>query len=138
MVPERKVVVLRLARMRIVHRTLSRANSSHDVNFMQLGSVIIALNTPGESATGQIREFQKLFLAPGFLAYISVLITISLVIMFYFGPKYGTQSMLWFIAVCSLIGGISVSVTTGLGASIVTTAQGDNQVRSSLILLRRY
>ena len=30
--------------------------------------------------------------------------------------------------VCSMIGGISVSVTTGLGAAIVTTAYGDNQV----------
>jgi hypothetical protein len=28
-----------------------------------------------------------------------------------------------------MIGGISVSVTTGLGAAIVTTAFGDNQVR---------
>lgn len=37
--------------------------------------------------------------------------------------------MFWYISVCSMIGGISVSVTTGLGAAIVTTAQGDNQVR---------
>lgn len=37
--------------------------------------------------------------------------------------------MLWYIGVCSMIGGISVSVTTGLGAAIVTTAMGDNQVR---------
>lgn len=36
--------------------------------------------------------------------------------------------MLWYIFVCSMIGGLSVSVTTGLGAAIVTTAQGDNQV----------
>lgn len=36
--------------------------------------------------------------------------------------------MLWYIFVCSMIGGISVSVTTGLGAAIVTTAEGDNQV----------
>ena len=28
-----------------------------------------------------------------------------------------------------MIGGISVSVTTGLGSAIVTTAFGDNQVR---------
>ena len=36
--------------------------------------------------------------------------------------------MLWYIFVCSMIGGISVSVTSGLGAAIVTTAQGSNQV----------
>lgn len=36
--------------------------------------------------------------------------------------------MIWYISVCSMIGGISVSVTTGLGSAIVTTALGDNQV----------
>ncbi|KAF4621214.1 hypothetical protein D9613_000094 [Agrocybe pediades] len=94
-----------------------------------LGSVIIALNGPKEGTIGQIKEFQKLFLAPGFLAFISVLIVSSLVIVFYFAPKYGKRSMLWYIFVCSMIGGISVSVTTGLGAAIVTTAKGDNQFK---------
>ena len=37
--------------------------------------------------------------------------------------------MIWYILVCSLIGGLSVSVTTGLGAAIVTSVMGDNQVR---------
>ncbi|KAI5121570.1 hypothetical protein M0805_000750 [Coniferiporia weirii] len=92
-----------------------------------LGSVIIALNGPQESSVGQIREFEKLFIAPGFLAYAGVLIVAALVIIFYFAPKYGKKSMLWYIMVCSMIGGISVSVTTGLGAAIVTTAYGDNQ-----------
>ncbi|TFK44104.1 magnesium transporter NIPA-domain-containing protein [Crucibulum laeve] len=94
-----------------------------------LGSTIIALNGPKEASVGQIREFQKLFLAPGFLVYASVLIIASLVIIFFFAPKYGKNSMLWYISVCSMIGGISVSVTTGLGAAIVTTAMGDNQFK---------
>ncbi|KAG5637050.1 hypothetical protein H0H81_006001 [Sphagnurus paluster] len=92
-------------------------------------SVIIALNGPAESSVGQIRQFQKLFLAPGFLAYASVLITTSIVIVVFFAPKYGTKSMMWYISVCSMIGGISVSVTTGLGAAIVQTALGDNQFK---------
>ena len=37
--------------------------------------------------------------------------------------------MIWYISVCSMIGGLSVSVTTGLGAAIVTSIMGDNQVR---------
>jgi hypothetical protein len=97
--------------------------------YCQLGSVIIALNGPHEQAVGQIREFQKLFLAPGFLAWGSVLIVASLVIIFYFAPRYGKKSMLWYISVCSMIGGLSVSVTTGLGAAIVTSAMGDNQFK---------
>ncbi|KAF4567283.1 hypothetical protein EYR40_006280 [Pleurotus pulmonarius] len=92
-----------------------------------LGSVVIALNGPREATVGQIREFMKLFIAPGFLAYISVIFAASLVLIFYFAPKYGRKSMLWYIMICSMIGGISVSVTTGLGAAIVQTALGDNQ-----------
>jgi len=94
-----------------------------------IGSTIIALNGPQEASVGQITEFQKLFLAPGFLVYASVLIIASLVIIFYFAPRYGKKSMLWYISVCSMIGGISVSVTTGLGAAIVTSVMGDNQFK---------
>ncbi|VDC07560.1 unnamed protein product [Peniophora sp. CBMAI 1063] len=92
-----------------------------------LGSVIIALNGPSETTPGKIDEFRSLFIAPGFLAWIGVLITASLIIAIYFGPRYGDKSMFWYILVCSMIGGISVSVTTGLGAAIVETAYGDNQ-----------
>ncbi|THH06049.1 hypothetical protein EW145_g4355 [Phellinidium pouzarii] len=94
-----------------------------------LGSVVIALNGPQESSVGQIKEFEKLFISPGFLSYAGVLIVAALIIIFYFAPRYGKKSMLWYIMVCSMIGGISVSVTTGLGSAIVTTASGDNQFK---------
>lgn len=94
-----------------------------------LGSVIIALNGPSEASVGQILDFQKLFLSIGFLIYAGVLITAALVIIFYAAPRWGKKSMLWYIFVCSMIGGISVSVTTGLGAAIVTTVAGDNQFK---------
>ena len=38
--------------------------------------------------------------------------------------------MIWYILICSMIGGLSVSVTTGLGSAIVTSVKGDNQVCS--------
>ena len=38
--------------------------------------------------------------------------------------------MIWYILICSMIGGLSVSVTTGLGSAIVTSVKGDNQVRA--------
>jgi len=41
--------------------------------------------------------------------------------------------MLWYITVCSTIGGISVSVTTGLGAAIVMTVMGVNQASVLII-----
>ncbi|KDN37342.1 hypothetical protein RSAG8_10230, partial [Rhizoctonia solani AG-8 WAC10335] len=92
-----------------------------------VGSVIIALNGPKEQTIGQIREFQKLFLSVGFLVYGGVVIAASIIIIFFVAPKWGKTNMIWYILVCSLIGGLSVSCTQGLGASIVTSVRGDNQ-----------
>ncbi|KAF8494629.1 magnesium transporter NIPA-domain-containing protein [Russula emetica] len=92
-----------------------------------IGSSIIALNGPQESSIGEIRVFQQLFLSPLFVVYTSLLILGSLVIIFYFGPKYGSKNMIWYLLICSMIGGLSVSVTTGLGSAIVTTFMGNNQ-----------
>jgi len=49
---------------------------------------------------------------------------ISLVIVFYVAPRWGKKTMLPYISVCSLVGGISVSCTQGLGSAIVTSIQG--------------
>ncbi|KAG9002983.1 hypothetical protein FRB90_011274 [Tulasnella sp. 427] len=94
-----------------------------------VGSIIIALNGPQEQAVETISEFQKLFFAPGFLVFGSVLIIASLVIIFFFAPKYGKKSMIWYIAVCSMIGGLSVSCIQGIGAAIVTSVKGNNQFK---------
>jgi magnesium transporter len=51
-------------------------------------STQINFTGPQEASVGQIEQFKKLFLFPGFLVYISVLISASLAIIFYFGPKY--------------------------------------------------
>ncbi|CDW99542.1 hypothetical protein [Sporisorium scitamineum] len=94
-----------------------------------VGSVIIALNAPTLHVGGKITEFQKLFLAPGFLTWAGVCIVASLVLIFVFAPKYGKQNMMIYITVCSLIGGLSVSVTSGLGSAILLSIRGQNQFK---------
>ncbi|KAF8473782.1 magnesium transporter NIPA-domain-containing protein [Gautieria morchelliformis] len=101
-----------------------------------VGSIIIALNGPQEATVGHIKDFQKLFLAPGFLVFGGGLIVISIVIVVYFIPRYGKTNMLWCIMVCSMIGGLSVSTTTGLGAAIVTSIYlHDNQFKNVFIYI---
>ncbi|KAJ7153297.1 magnesium transporter NIPA-domain-containing protein [Mycena filopes] len=100
-----------------------------------LGATVIALNAPKEATVGQILDFQKLFLSVIFLAYVGVLLVASLLIIFVVAPRFGKTNMLWYILVCSMIGGISVSVTTGLGAAIVTTVGGDNQFKHWFIFV---
>ncbi|QRV94476.1 Magnesium transporter NIPA [Ceratobasidium sp. AG-Ba] len=92
-----------------------------------VGSVIIALNGPKEQSVGTIREFERLFISVGFLIFGGLLIAAAIVIIFFVAPKYGKKNMIWYILVCSLIGGLSVSCTQGLGTAIVTSIRGQNQ-----------
>jgi hypothetical protein len=68
----------------MVFMSIPVPHSSSSDNFLQ---------GPQEQSVGQITQFQKMFLAPGFLAYGSVLIAASLTIIFYFGPKYVCSSV---------------------------------------------
>lgn len=92
-----------------------------------IGATIIALNGPSEQTTSTIPEFQALFLAPGFLAYASVVLLTSLGLIIFVAPKHGKTNMLVYISICSLMGGLSVACTQGLGSSILTSIRGDNQ-----------
>lgn len=99
-----------------------------------IGSSILALNGPEEQSVNTIVGFRKLFVTPWFLSYAGVVIAIAVVLAVWVAPKYGKKSMLPYIGICSLIGGISVSCTQGLGACILTSIRGHNQV-SHLSLL---
>ena len=130
-------------------RSLSLSMVSYPLLFLKIVRIAFSHEGPQEPTIGKITVFQKLFISPGFLSWTGVLFVAALAIVFYFAPRsvlncsvfitieefcivrYGKKSMLWYIFVCSMIGGISVSVTTGLGAAIVETARGDNQVRHS-------
>jgi hypothetical protein len=89
-----------------------------------LGATILALNAPEQQSVTTIEGFKHLFIAPGFLVWMSLCIVVSLGIKFFVVPKWGRTSMLPFVGICSLIGGISVSCTQGVGASIVTSIGG--------------
>lgn len=95
-----------------------------------MGSIILALNAPSEGSVRTIEEFKHLFISPGFLVWTGICIVIALVIVFYVAPRWGKTNMIPYISVCSLIGGISVSCTQGLGSSIVTSIQGESQVKN--------
>lgn len=92
-----------------------------------VGSVIIAINAPEQKTSGNIHQYQDLFIAPGFLTWLGICVVSALVIIFFVAPRYGKKNMLVYITVCSVIGGLSVSVTSGLGAAIILSIRGQNQ-----------
>lgn len=98
-----------------------------------LGASILALNGPQEQSVTTIVAFKHLFLKPWFLAYGGVVIAAALVLAFFVAPRWGHKSMLPYLGVCSLIGGLSVSCTQGLGACILTSIRGENQFKNWFI-----
>lgn len=92
-----------------------------------IGSVVIVINAPEQSAVATIQDMKRLVVAPGFLSYAGVVIVACLFIALWAGPRYGKRSMLVYLSICSLIGGLSVVCTQGLGAAIVTQISGTPQ-----------
>lgn len=89
-----------------------------------IGSVVIVMNAPAESSAATIQEMQHFVIAPGFLSYAGVIIVSCIFIALWAGPRYGKKSMLVYLSICSLIGGLSVVATQGLGAAIVSQISG--------------
>ncbi|EXJ63241.1 hypothetical protein A1O7_03688 [Cladophialophora yegresii CBS 114405] len=92
-----------------------------------IGSIVIVLNAPEQSAVADIQEMQHFVIAPGFLSYAGVVIVACTFIALWAGPRYGKKSMLVYLTICSLIGGLSVVATQGLGSAIVAQASGKSQ-----------
>jgi len=92
-----------------------------------IGSVVIVMNAPSESSAATIQEMQHFVIAPGFLSYAGVVIIGCVFIALWAGPRYGKKTMLVYLSICSLIGGLSVVATQGLGAAIIAQIGGTKQ-----------
>ena len=100
-----------------------------------IGSVIIVLNAPHSSTVADIQQMKHYVIAPGFLTYTGVVIIGCLFVIFWVGPRYGKKNMLVYLTVCSLIGGLSVVATQGLGSAIVAQAGGKPQFNQWFLYL---
>ncbi|KFZ17721.1 hypothetical protein V502_04433, partial [Pseudogymnoascus sp. VKM F-4520 (FW-2644)] len=92
-----------------------------------LGSVVIALNIPASSSVTNIQEMQHFVIQPGILAYGGVVIVGCIFIALWVGPRYGNKTVLVYLSICSLIGGLSVVATQGLGSAILAQIGGQKQ-----------
>ncbi|KXH63650.1 hypothetical protein CSAL01_10921 [Colletotrichum salicis] len=92
-----------------------------------VGSVVIVMNAPENSAVANIQQMQSYVIQPGFLSYAGVILVGSAITAWYAGPRWGNKNMLVYISICSWVGGLSVVATQGLGAAIVAQAGGEAQ-----------
>ena len=68
----------------------------------------------------------------GFIAYGFIATVLALVLIFYYGPRYGKVNILVYIAICSLIGSISVMGCKGVGIVLKQTFDHNNEFDNPL------
>ena len=92
-----------------------------------IGSIVIAMNAPQQSAISNIEQMKQYVVTPGFLTFTGVIVVGSTFIALWVAPRYGKKSMFVYISICSLIGGLSVVCTQGLGVAVIAQARGEAQ-----------
>lgn len=92
-----------------------------------IGSVVIVMNAPSQSSVSDIHAMKHFVIAPGFLTYACIIIAGCTFVALWVGPRYGKKSMLVYLSICSLIGGLSVVATQGLGSAVKAQAGGKAQ-----------
>lgn len=92
-----------------------------------IGSIVIAMNAPEQSSVSNIQEMQHFVITPSFLTYAGVIIVGSLITALWVGPRYGKKSMFVYLSICSMVGGLSVVATQGLGSAIIAQINGESQ-----------
>ncbi|KAI8339556.1 magnesium transporter NIPA-domain-containing protein [Chlamydoabsidia padenii] len=101
-----------------------------------IGAVMIVLHAPTSVASdATVEGFKKLVGTVGFLVYAGIVLIISLVLIFYCGPRWGKKNMLVYISICSVIGSISVVFTQGFGSAIVYSIGVSNQFTNWFIYI---
>ena len=68
----------------------------------------------------------------GFLLYSAITIGLSVYLIFWVAPQHGQTNILVYVAICSLIGSLSVMACKGLSIAIKLTFMGDTQLFNPL------
>ncbi|XP_078534349.1 LOW QUALITY PROTEIN: magnesium transporter NIPA3 [Lissotriton helveticus] len=83
-----------------------------------LGSTVMVIHAPEEEQVTSLHAMEMKLRDPVFIGFATVIITVSLVLIFAVAPKKGQANILVYIAICSVIGAFSVSSVKGLGIAI--------------------
>jgi len=71
-----------------------------------VGSIVIVINAPEQSSVNSIQDMKRFIISPGFLSYAGIVILGCIGVVVWIAPKYGSKSMMVYISICSLIGGL--------------------------------
>ncbi|OAY23702.1 probable magnesium transporter NIPA4 [Manihot esculenta] len=93
-----------------------------------VGSTTIVLHAPKERDIESVKEVWELATEPAFLVYATFVIGAVFVIIVCVIPQYGQTHVMVYIAVCSLVGSLSVMSVKAIGIALKLTFSGMNQL----------
>lgn len=89
-----------------------------------LGSIIIVLHSPKEVEVEDLTVLITKLKDATFIIYVGVVLTLSLFISLYVGPRYGHINVTVYIVLCASIGSLTVMSCKALGLAIRDTISG--------------
>ncbi|RHZ46296.1 hypothetical protein Glove_627g39 [Diversispora epigaea] len=93
-----------------------------------IGSITIVLHAPADKEISTVDEILAFALQPGFLSYCTFVMFYTVFAIYRIVPRYGKQSPLPYLSICSLVGSISVMSCKGFGIALKLTFAGKNQL----------
>ncbi|KAM8976182.1 magnesium transporter NIPA2 [Pelodytes ibericus] len=95
-----------------------------------LGSTVMVIHAPKEEEIENLNAMSIKLADPGFLLFATAVVIVSLILIFAVGPRQGQSNILVYIAICSVIGALSVSCVKGLGIAIKGIFAGEPVLRN--------
>ena len=93
-----------------------------------VGSTTIVLHAPAEREVASIREMWALALQPAFMVYSIAALSAVAWLCWEVAPKYGNSNILVYIAICSIMGSLSVMSVKALAVALRLTFSGESQL----------
>jgi len=97
-----------------------------------LGSTAIVIHSPKEEEVSSMESLALKMKDAAFILYVVIVVLFTLVLIIYAAPRYGRTNILIYIAICSLIGSLSVISVKGLGLAIKESIGGSQQFTNLL------
>ncbi|XP_071950652.1 magnesium transporter NIPA2-like isoform X2 [Antedon mediterranea] len=91
-----------------------------------IGSVVMILHAPKEESANTLEELAARLISPGFITFGCLITTASIILIFYYAPRFGHSNVLVYVAICSMIGSLSVMACKGLGIGFKELFKGVN------------
>ncbi|KAG3278258.1 NIPA2 [Ictidomys tridecemlineatus] len=97
-----------------------------------LGSTVMVIHAPKEEEIEMLIEMSHKLGDPGFVVFATIVVIVSLILIFVVGPRHGQTNILVYITICSVIGVFSVSCAKGMGITIKELLAGKRGLRHPL------